>query len=220
MVETASEGKNVGQAIYSKSVLAIYDLLVLAITHNFIWKCSTANHLELYNRHISNNHLDIGVGTGFFLDHCTFRNGHPRLALMDLNRNCLEIASKRVARYQPEIYTRNILNPIVFTGQKFDSVALNCVLHCLPGNMASKAKVFEYIKPLLNPGGIIFGSTVLSKGVKRSFVAKKVINFYVSKGIFSNLDDSYDDLNDALNQNFSESAIEVIGCTALFWARC
>ncbi|MDJ0903720.1 MAG: hypothetical protein QNJ55_33515, partial [Xenococcus sp. MO_188.B8] len=73
---------NAGQAIYNKPVLAIYDVLVLGISHHFLWQCPTSKHLNLYNTNISGNHLDIGVGSGFYLDKCKFPTNKPRLALM------------------------------------------------------------------------------------------------------------------------------------------
>ncbi|MBE9104763.1 class I SAM-dependent methyltransferase [Nostoc cf. edaphicum LEGE 07299] len=219
MTANIAEIVNAGQAIYTKSVLAIYDILVLGISHHFLWECPTSKHLDLYNRHISDNHLDIGIGTGFYLDNCKFSSSKPKVALMDLNPNCLEATSRRIARYQPETYIRNILKPISLEGQKFNSIGLNCVLHCLPGTIQTKAVVFKNIKHLLNPGAIVFGSTVLNKGVKRNIFAQWVIDLYVKKGIFSNQDDSLEDLKQVMESNFSESSIETIGCTALFWGR-
>ncbi len=43
----------------------------------------TRPFLTLYDQYVSANHLDIGVGTGYFLDHCRFPAANPRLALMD-----------------------------------------------------------------------------------------------------------------------------------------
>ena len=47
----------------------------------------------LYQEHISLNHLEVGVGTGYFLQHCRFK-GTPRIALMDLNQNCLDMTAR------------------------------------------------------------------------------------------------------------------------------
>ena len=104
-------GKQVeaGQAVYSKSMLAIYDLFVLGFSNRVVWRCPSQRILALYDRYITANHLDVGVGTGYFLDRCRFPNDRPRLALMDLNANCLDAAGKRLARYRPEVYRANVM---------------------------------------------------------------------------------------------------------------
>jgi hypothetical protein len=40
---------------------------------------------ELYARHLSANHLEVGVGTGYFLEHGEFPESEPGLALLDLS---------------------------------------------------------------------------------------------------------------------------------------
>ncbi len=208
-----------GQTIYTKSFLSVYDLFVLGFFCRFIWQCPSHHVLDLYNRYVSTNHLDIGVGTGYFLDHCKFPSSTPRLGLMDLNPNTLEVAGKRLSRYSPEIYRRNILEPIEIDAQGFDSVGLTHLLHCLPGTIKTKGIIFKYVKKLLNPGGIVFGSTLLYKGVNRNILATVFMNVDNSKGIMTNKEDDLDSLKEILRQYFSESSVEVIGCDALFWVR-
>ncbi len=206
-----------GHSIYNKLTLSIYDLWVLGISNSFIWKCPSYKLLELYNQHISSNHLDIGVGTGFFLDRCKFPTNNPRVALMDLNSDSLEVAYQRIIRYSPEIYVRNVLEPIQFNSHTFDSIGLNYLLHCLPGTMQTKEAVFQHIKPLLNVGGVIFGSTVLGEGVERNIFAKNLMAIYNKKGIFTNKYDSLINLKENLERHFSKTSVNVIGCVALFW---
>ncbi len=90
---------------------------------------------------------------------------------MDLNPNSLAVAARRLARYHPETYLRNVLDPIQIDAPPFDSVGIANLLHCLPGTMATKKVVFDNLKAVLNPGGTLFGCTVLWKGVKRSPLA-------------------------------------------------
>ncbi len=206
-----------GHSIYNKLTLSVYDLWVLGISNSFIWKCPSYKLLELYNQHISSNHLDIGVGTGFFLDRCKFPTNNPRVALMDINPDSLEVAYQRIIRYSPETYLRNVLEPIQFNSHTFDSIGLNYLLHCLPGTMQTKEAVFQHIKPLLNVGGVIFGSTVLGEGVERNIFAKYLMAIYNNKGIFTNRYDSLKNLKENLEHHFSKSSVTVIGCVALFW---
>lgn len=205
-----------GHAVYTTRMLRVYDFLVLGLSNRLIWRCPTPRLLEHYNGHVTANHLDVGVGTGYFLDHCRFPTGTPRLALMDLNQNALDFASKRIARYKPGVYNRNVLEPIAIDGPKFDSVGINYLLHCLPGTMESKAVAFDRLKALMNSGAVIFGSTLLQGGVARSRAAKRLMDFYNSKGIFSNGDDSVEGLQDALGQRFRLARTEIAGCAALF----
>ena len=110
-----------GQAVYNKHVLAIYDLLVLGFSCQFLWKCPADRMAKQYDKFVSNNHLDVGVGTGYFLDRCYFPSDYPRIALMDLNNNALMYTSERISRYRPEIYCRNVLEPIFISSLHFSS---------------------------------------------------------------------------------------------------
>ncbi|MDV3240906.1 MULTISPECIES: class I SAM-dependent methyltransferase [Methylocaldum] len=208
-----------GQAVYTRPILKIYDLAVLGLSNRLIWKCPTQRLVEHYNKHVTANHLDVGVGTGYFVDKCRFPMLVPRVALMDLNETSLDFASRRIARYQPETYVRNVLAPISIDEPKFDSVGINYLLHCLPGPIESKAVAFDHLKALMNPGAVLFGSTLLQGGVPRSRFAKRLMDIYNKKGIMSNAHDSLDGLKAALNQRFREVSVEVVGCVALFSGR-
>ncbi|WP_410211113.1 class I SAM-dependent methyltransferase [Aquirhabdus sp.] len=219
MNESVSQSKvEAGQAVYSKYTLMAYDAFVLGFSNRYLWRCPTAHIEELYRKYITSNHLDIGVGTGYFLDHSQF-GIPPRIALMDLNSQTLAFCSKRIARYAPEIYQRNVLETIEIDAKPFDSIAINYLLHCLPGNIASKAVVFDYIKPLLKPEGVVFGSTILQGDLPRNWGAKKLMAFYNKKRIFSNQHDQLNDLKQALNDRFSNVSVQVEGCVALFSAK-
>lgn len=208
-----------GQAVYSKRVLNAYDIIVLGLSNQFIWRCPTARLRAHYERHLSANHLDVGVGTGYFLDRCRFPSSSPRVALMDLNQNALDHAAKRIARHHPELYLRNVLEPIHFDGPIFDSIGVNYLLHCLPGAMAAKAVVFDPLKALMKDGATLFGSTLLQGGVERSWAARGLMDFYNRKGVFTNAHDDADALRAALEQRFGQVEIEIVGCAALFSGR-
>jgi hypothetical protein len=208
-----------GQAVYTKSMLSIYDWLVVRFSNRLIWRCPSKRILALYDRLVTANHLDVGVGTGYFLDHCRFPGSHPRLALMDLNPNCLKTTSRRLARYGPASHRANVLEPIRLDVPRFDSIGLNYLLHCLPGTIGTKGSVFGHLKPLLNPGGVMFGSTLLSGGVQRSRAAQRLMAFYNSKGIFTNHHDDLDGLKAALAEHLTDVQVEVAGCAALFSGR-
>lgn len=206
-----------GQAIYSKTTLALYDFLVLGVSNRWIWQCPTSHLLTLYHTHLSSNHLDLGVGTGFFLDHC-LSEPQNRIVLTDLNLDSLKVTARRIQRYKPKCYQRNVLKSLKLEEKPFDSIGLNYLLHCLPGDIAAKAVVFDHVSEYLNPGGRVFGSTLLQSGVDRRILARRLMKLYNAKGIFCNEQDTLADLETALTRRFRESKVNVVGCVALFWA--
>ena len=218
-INESDEDTRKGAAAYTPLALAFYDLAVLGFSNSFIWQCSSQVLLDFYNQHISDKHLDIGVGTGYFLDKCRFPSTTPTIALFDLNPHSLAKSAKRLRRYHPSCHTGNALHCIDIGMSGFDSISLNYLLHCLPGNLASKSIVFEHVKPLLRDGGVIFGSTILGEGVRHNPLAKQLMKIYNAKGIFSNLSDRQSDLEAGLKAHFDEHTIHIAGSVALFSAR-
>lgn len=215
----SEEDVRAGQAVYTRRGLRLYDFIVHGLSNRFVWRCPTQGLVAHYNRHVTANHLDVGVGTGYFLERCRFPTGAPRIALLDINRNSLDFAAGRIARHRPETYLRNLLEPLSIDAPPFDSVGLNYVLHCLPGTIAAKAVALDHLKAVMNADAVLFGSTLLQGGVPRGRLARRLMAFYNRKGIFSNRDDDLDGLKAALGQRFRDVSIEVAGCAALFSAR-
>ncbi|PHM05708.1 class I SAM-dependent methyltransferase, partial [Nostoc sp. 'Peltigera malacea cyanobiont' DB3992] len=110
-----------GAAVYNKSVLMIYDFYVLGLSNTFFWKCPTQLILNFYNQHVSAKHLDVGVGSGYFLDNCQFSNPNPIITLVDLNPNSLEYTAQRIHRYKPTTLLANIFQPLP-SALTFDSI--------------------------------------------------------------------------------------------------
>ena len=154
-----------GHSGYSPMVLKVYDVWVHRFNNRLLWKCPTRSLVALYNEHITANHLEVGLGTGYLLDRCVMPSRNPRLVFCDMNPNCLHMASGRLRRYAPATFRRNVLEPMDGLGARFQSAGLNYVLHCLPGDLQSKRAALEHIKAWLEPGGILFGSTILARVV-------------------------------------------------------
>lgn len=207
-----------GTALYTRPFLRIYDLAALGASCCMIWRCRAREILAHYNQHVSANHLDAGVGTGFFLDRCRFPSSEPRIALLDYNPNCLRSAAGRLARYRPEVYLRNILDPISMDAPPFDTIGTTNLLHCLPGNMRTKAAVFRHLKPLLNPGGKLFGATMLYGGVPRTLQATLMFRVLNRLRFMTNMEDDLAGLEAALRKSFEQVHLRTVGCEALFWA--
>jgi SAM-dependent methyltransferase len=205
-----------GQAAFTRAGLALYDLLILRALCPWVWRCPNARILAAYGEHLSDNHLEVGVGTGYFLDHARFRSATPRVALLDLNPHCLARTARRIARYRPEVYQADVLRPIDFDGRRFDSIAFNYVLHCLPESWPRKGAVFAHLKALLNPGGILFGATLIQEDVPQSATAARFMRWFNARGTLNNLDDTFDRVGTALELHLAKVRIERVGCVALF----
>jgi SAM-dependent methyltransferase len=211
---SASEAVRRGQAVYTPLILRVYDAWVLGFSNSLLWRCPTRRLLAHYAQHLRPHHLEAGVGTGYFLDRSRFAS-KPHITLLDLNENTLAFSSRRLRRLGPRTLRGNLLEPIAFS-ERYDSVALNYVLHCLPGDLDAKSVVFEHLKAGLREGGVIFGSTLLSRDVSMSRAARRLMAIYNRKGIFSNEGDSALGLEAALRRHFKRFTLEVVGCAALF----
>lgn len=215
---SASERIEAGQAVYSPMVLRAYDWFVLGISNCFLWRCPTAELRQLYDRNVSGRHLDIGVGTGYFLDKARWPVRNPAITLLDLNPNCLAMASRRIRRYAPQTVLANVLAPLPRL-ESFQSVGLCYLLHCLPGTMAEKSMVFDHLTPRLASGARVFGATIVQGDAPRSRAAQALMDLYNRKGIFSNADDSVAALDLELRRRFRDVEIALKGAVALFEAR-
>jgi ubiquinone/menaquinone biosynthesis C-methylase UbiE len=197
----------------------VYDLAVIGLSNRLAWRCPARRTLAFYNEHVSANHLEVGVGTGYYLDRCTFPSSAPRLVLLDSSPDSLRMASRRLQRYEPSSLLANALEPFPCDGPGFDSIALNYLLHCLPGAMQGKRVVLENVKAWLNPGGVVFGSTILGQGLRPNLLARSLLRLYNATGIFGNSTDSPKTLEAILNRSFRESRTTVVGCVAFFRGR-
>lgn len=216
----SSQDAAAGAAVYNQPVLSVYDWFVLGFSNSYAWQCPSPLILEFYNQHITNRHLDVGVGTGYFLDKCRFPAPNPAITLFDLNANSLVTTARRLQRYRPTTQAGNVLEPLPFAPQSFDSVALNYLLHCLPGDMTSKAVVFQHLKPVLNPQtGVVFGTTILGQGQRPNAIARWLMSVYNRRGIFGNARDSAETLDTALRTHFRTHTLRIVGCVAFFVGR-
>jgi SAM-dependent methyltransferase len=216
--ETGRASVEAGQAVYSPLVLSVYDAFVLGFSNHLLWRCPTVELRALYDRNVGAHHLDIGVGTGYFLDRARWPVPAPAITLLDLNANSLAAAARRIGRYAPKAVAADALAPLPDLG-RFDSVGLCYLLHCLPGAISSKATVFDHVRPLLAPGARVFGATIVQGDAPRSWAAQRLMDLYNTKGIFSNRDDRAQDLEAALESRFEDVRVGLKGAVALFEAR-
>jgi hypothetical protein len=184
-----------------------------------VWGCAPERLVDHYRAHLTRNHADIGVGTGYCLHRCSPSFDRPRLALIDLEPNCLDHAFRRLARFQPRCYRRDVLQPLHgIGGPPFDSIALGGVLHCLGGDFAVKAAAFDNLAPLAAAGTRVFGYTLVSDGVRLRTRTRLVHELLNRVRVIDNASDRLADLEAALAARFADCRIDLVGCMALFSA--
>lgn len=220
-VEPGDNAVAKAHAIYTPRLLSAYDLIVHGLSNRFAWRCPTARLTQLYAANISANHLEAGVGTGFLID----RAGHAafdRLILLDINENCLAVAAKRLARFAPVRWQTSLFelagSPSGRGIAPFDSIGLTYVLHCLPGTLTEKLGVIDRLRALMRPRAVLFGATILWRGIVPSGAARALLALYNSKGVFNNREDDLAGLTKGLERRFAVVEIEVHGSVALFRA--
>jgi SAM-dependent methyltransferase len=213
-----SEPELTGAAWYSRRNLRLYEL-VLRFNHRVFWRCPRSRLVELYDDNVSARHLDIGVADGSLLDHCRFPGPAPELTLFDLNPDALAVAAERLARYAPATVEGSALAPFPLPPRSFDSIGMSLLLHCLPGNLRSKAAVFEHARVVLAPAGVVFGATILNEGVYHTALSQAAMTMLNRRGIFSNRDDTLADLDAILRDNWGEYELRVHGTVGIFVAR-
>ena len=204
-----------GQAIYTPIMLKLYNIWVLDISNTWIWRCPKHIQLEQFNQYITDNHLDIGVGTGYYLKQCALPS-KAKLSLMDLNPNCLDASKNLLQDCAPNVYLHDIFKPNKSLLNQFNSISMNYLLHCLPGNMVTKSEAIANAVSMLKPGGVLFGATILADNNLHTKISQRLCAFYNKKGIFSNQKDSLEALKLALAKHLTDIELSVVGCVGLF----
>lgn len=203
------------QAYFNPLLLAFYDFALFRFISPLLWGCPVEQLLARYRRYTGIKHLEVGVGTGYLLDRFDAQN--IDLTLMDLSKACLRKSCRRLLRFNPRLVHQNILEKITPMESGFDSISLNYVLHCVAGRFGSKAIVFQNLKPLLQPDGLIFGVTVL-KTESSNFGARFLMGLLNRLGVFNNSLDEVAELEAALRRNFDYVTLHRASSAAMFAA--
>ncbi len=216
MTTTGTSALHDSTKAYTRPALRLYDTIIMGLLARWVWRCPSPQFTQLYDALVSTNHLEIGVGTGYCLDRCRARI--RRLALVDLNPNCVEYARRRLQRYSPSVHIRNALEPVHINDGPFDSIAIGGVLHCLPGTMKDKGRVFDNLRPVLNRNTIAFGYTLISDEGALSlagFAARALLN---RVRFVNNYSDTSDELRKELQKRFDKAVVTRVGALAFFIA--
>jgi SAM-dependent methyltransferase len=201
---------------YNRFLLAIYDPWVLGFMARAVWKVPVSPGVQHYRKNLGHQHLDVGPGTGYFLEKAAPPAG-TEITLLDPNPNVLARCSRRLASMHPGTIQASVMEPLPVDAT-FDSAALNFVLHCLRGPMSNKAAAIRNIAAVLEPDGVLFGGTVLGISERHTPQARLVLKAFNKAGDFDNLGDTADGLRGILEESFQELEIDVIGSAALFTA--
>ncbi len=205
-----------GQSEYTRLLLRLYDPLVLGPIARFVWRCPTTRLAERYRQHIRDRHLDVGPGTGYFLEQSGLRDG-SRVTILDPNTNVLDHASRRLRQLDVTVVEADVLKPLSVDGP-FDSAALHLVIHCLPGPLPRKAVAIANVAAVLAPAGVLFGASILGTTGRHTWAARRMLDAFNRQGGFDNLSDSEEGLREILGASFEHVELETIGSIAVFAA--
>lgn len=206
-----------GQSDYTPFLLSVYDRFVIGFMGPRVLRTPISTLVDQYRAHVGSRHLDVGPGTGWFLDRADLPV-ETEVTLLDPNPNVLAHAARVLAPLEPTTVEADVLKPLPVTG-RFDSAALNMVLHCLPGPPPRKSQAIRNVAGVLEPDGVLFGATVLGRSAPHSGPAKTFLTIANRRGGFDNLEDSADGLREMLSESFEEVEVTEVGSAALFVAR-
>lgn len=202
--------------IYTRRFLAIYDAVILGFYLRWVWRCPRGVLADRYRRYTSARHLDVGPGTGYFLDVAGLPHG-TAITLLDPNPEVLAHAGRRLARHLPDTVQADVCEPLPVTGP-FRSAALSLVLHCIDGH-ERKAAAIRNVAAKLDAGGALFGASVLGSPDVHHRLGRLVLRALNRAGVFSNLSDTEEGLRALLDEALVDVALERVGSVAIFVAR-
>jgi hypothetical protein len=194
-------GSRAEHQIYTRRFLAIYDPIILGFYLRWVWRCPREVLAARYRLQTGARHLDVGPGTGYFLDTADLHES-TAITLLDPNPEVLAHAAQRLDRHAPATVRANACEPLPIVGP-FESAALNLVLHCIEGE-ERKSAALRHV------------AATLDEDSRLGRMALVALN---RRGIFSNLADTEAGLRDMLVEVFDDVILERIGAVAVFTAR-
>lgn len=219
------------KTVYSPSFLTIfYDKYVLGFNMKYMWGCATNDVLvPFFCENFSRNHLDCGVATGFFPAKALSRpfraSSKQRLTVLDLTTPPLNATRARVLAVAPAVDVSCVEADVTepppkeLLGERFDSISMFNLFHCMPGGKG-KLRAFGAYKELLTDDGVLVGCTVLGPADFTPWYTKMYLKLYNrTLGVFNNWEDNKEDIEEALNQEFDEVETWIIGNMMLFRAK-
>jgi hypothetical protein len=74
--------------------------------------------------------------------------------------------------------------------------------------------VIDHLRPLMSERAVLFGATILGRGIASNAASRSLLRLYNAKGVFNNLDDDLASLV-GLKARFGSVNLETRGCVAL-----
>ncbi|RKU41460.1 hypothetical protein DL546_002812 [Coniochaeta pulveracea] len=235
-----------GAAVYGPIFIRFfYDTFVLGFSFTYVWRCPIQKLSAFFTSNVTGaaisrgkgtekqpfRLLDIGVGTGYHMQHSAIPED-AHVDLVDLRDVALGAACRRLKKSHPTVTMQASLGdfleedensgmaitPTRFPG-RFDAISCMLLLHCVPGPPSRKAGSLQRLAPLLNPEGVLFGATILGKGVNHSLLARVFMAWYNRTRKFSNEEDDVERLLEPLRRTFANIRTELVGDVLLFELR-
>lgn len=204
---------------YNSLVLELYDLLILRLSSTLVWRCPTAQLVLVYSHHLSRRHLEVGVGTGYLLQHGVFPSHSVTLLLADCSTTVVRHALRRLVRYQPQAIILDVMQADWPDLPKQQSIGLNYVWHALQGTLEQRGALLGRLASLLTDDGVLFGATVRGIHPQMSRLATYASRRWLAAGLFNNQYDTPEFLADYLRRYFTEVEVWLRGEVILFIAK-
>ena len=209
----------VGTGLFLSEVIpSMDDITLLDLNANCLRVCEERIK-EVYHRNLLNND-----------------NGHDNVAsLPAVSKLLIDIMSPPPPTYgagyedggsQPDQYPSSLFSPLTPLHGKFQSVGANFLFHCLHGSsLYDKIHAFRNCASLIHPKeGVFFGSTILGKEMledetNAGETAMRVLRDFNTVGVFGNMGDSLQDLEDIFLDMFEDVDVSRIGYCGVWTAR-
>lgn len=210
----------------------LYDFVVYEINCRFGWGVRRRQIEALYLKFAgaSDSHCEVGLASPSFVLASVPK--HCAVLLVDVDSDWLEKGKATMSSLgytSVEILRHDVTAPVqpwrTFTMEdapRHRSLGINFVFHCIPGRLdiSSKGMAFQHLKVLLEPDGVLFGSTILGDqhmGLHTAF-GRIVMNKFNNSGVFGNRLDNVEDLRASLEHAFRRYEVALVGAVAVFAA--
>ncbi|GAA3747664.1 class I SAM-dependent methyltransferase [Salinactinospora qingdaonensis] len=218
----APEGANPG--LYTRLTMRWrYTPQVIWWRHPRVWGVPNPVLHTLLAAHAGQEHLEVGVGNGYFPSRLPAWSPVRTLHLMDVNPACLAIASHTLRRrFTLHSHHHSALTPWEnLADDSVDSINSYMTLHAIERTgIGDLEPLVAEAHRVTKPGGCFFGATIVPKGagVHLKPSAARLIEQYNAAGVFSNANDSVEDLHDLLEGHFAHVTTRAFGCVAVWEA--
>lgn len=216
--DTYLKDTRMGQFFFTTMSHWLYDTLLYKVITGTIWQTPLESLLDNYVDHIADEHLEVGVGSGYLLSRTLCAEGSKRLVLLDLNQRCLAKSEALLSELSPCAVRHNILEPLPNELAGFGSVGMNYVLHCIPGSFSTNHRIFENLHRVLRDGGVLFGATLVRTPIQQTASAWLLMRLLAVMGIFHNSDHLQSELELSLEGLFKQVSVTQLGSGLLFVA--